>query len=41
MKKVYDAIIIDYKVLRDRIYEHPTMTESLNEVLSDKMIKEI
>lgn len=27
-----------YTYLRDRIYAHPTMTEALNEVLSDAMI---
>ena len=32
---------VKYTYLRDRIYAHPTMTESLNEILSDAMIKEV
>lgn len=32
---------LKYTYLRDRIYAHPTMTESLNELLSPSMIKEV
>ncbi|MBO3444600.1 FAD-dependent oxidoreductase [Clostridium sp. CCUG 7971] len=32
---------VKYTYLRDRIYAHPTMTESLNDILSSAMIKEV